>query len=204
MEIVNKIGLCISYNELQRIDFGLMKRVTSATGSNRVPISLSIDKKTLIHGVMDNFDYNEAISSGIGGTQDAILMLFQNQNENENSPKALNRKPKGSSQNQKSLDKILPCQELIKICTFGGRGEIPEFNKQYRLWTLAWYQDESPIANGPQVPPFAAVKSLLASSTHSITEYTLAPIFLYPVTKVILNHDHDWFPGCTETKAKWK
>ena len=25
IEILNKIGLCISYDELQRIDFGLMK-----------------------------------------------------------------------------------------------------------------------------------------------------------------------------------
>ena len=52
-------------------------------------------------------------------------MLFQNQNENENSPKALSKKPTGSPQNQKSLDKILPCQELIKIDKFGGRGKIP-------------------------------------------------------------------------------
>ena len=52
-------------------------------------------------------------------------MLFQNQNENENSPKALSKKPTGSPQNQKSLDKIRPCQELIKIGKFGGRGKIP-------------------------------------------------------------------------------
>ena len=48
----------------------------------------------------------------------------------------------------------LPCQELVKIVKFGGRGKIPEtflpcneidlswkkneFGKQYRLWVLAW------------------------------------------------------------------
>ena len=63
---------------------------------------------------MDNFDQPEVTSSGIGGSHDTILMLFQNQNENENSPKALSKKPTGSPQNQKSLDKILPCQELKK------------------------------------------------------------------------------------------
>ena len=52
-------------------------------------------------------------------------MLFQNQDENENSPKALSKKPSGSPQNKKSLDKILPCQELIKMGKFGGRGKIP-------------------------------------------------------------------------------
>ena len=111
IEVLSKIGLCISYDELQRIDFGLMKRVIHETGANRMPVSMSIDKKTLIHGAMDNFDHTEVTSSGIGGSHDSILMLFQNQNENENSPKALSKKPTGSPQNQKSRDKIFPCQE---------------------------------------------------------------------------------------------
>ena len=75
---------------------------------------------------MDNFDHTEVTSSGIGGIHDTIVMLFQNQNENENSPKALSKKTTGSQQNQKSLDKFLPCQELIKMGKFGGRGKIPE------------------------------------------------------------------------------
>ena len=45
IEILNKIGLCISYDELQRIDFGVMKRVINVTGPNRVLVSLSMDKK---------------------------------------------------------------------------------------------------------------------------------------------------------------
>ena len=177
IEILNKIGLCISYDELQRIDFGLMKRVIHETGANRVPVSMSIDKKTLIHGAMDNFDHTEVTSSGIGGSHDTILMLFQNQNKNENSPKALSKKPTGSPQNQKPLDKILPCQEFMKMGELGGRGKIPETflpgdeidlswkknqsAKEYRLWILARYKDKSPFDNGPHIQSFAAVKSLL-------------------------------------------
>ena len=52
IEILNKIGLCISYDELQRIDFGLMKRVINVTGANRVPVSLPIDKK---HSFMEQW-----------------------------------------------------------------------------------------------------------------------------------------------------
>ena len=81
---------------------------------------------TLIHGAMDNFEHTEVTSSGIGGSHDTILMLFQNQNENENFRNALSKKPTGSPQNQKSLNKILPCQDLIKIGKFGGRVKIPE------------------------------------------------------------------------------
>ena len=36
------------------------------------------------------------------------------------------KKPKISSKNQKPLDKILLCQNLIKIGKFGGRGKIQE------------------------------------------------------------------------------
>ena len=186
-------------NQLQRIDFGVMKRVFNVTGSNRVPFSLSIDKKTLIHGGMDNFDHTEVTSSGIGGSHDTILMLFQNQNESENFPKALSKKPTGSPQNQKPLDKILPYQELTKMGKFGGRGKIPEaflsgdeidfswekneFAKQYRLWTLVRYKDKSPVDNGPHVPFFAAVTSLLDSSTHFIAKCAFTPILPYPVTE---------------------
>ena len=45
IEILKKIRLCIRYNELQRIDFSLMKRVINVTGANRVPVSLFIDNK---------------------------------------------------------------------------------------------------------------------------------------------------------------
>ena len=104
----------------------------------------------------------------------------------------MSKKTTGSSQNQKSLDQILPCQGLIKMGKFGGSGKIPEtfspgdeidlswkkneFAKQYRLWTLARYQDKSPVENGPHIPSFAAVKSLLDSSTDSITKCAFTQI----------------------------
>ena len=71
---------------------------------------------------MANLDCTKVTSSGIRGSHDTILMLFQNQNENENSPKVFSKKPTASPQNQKSLGKILPCQELIKIGRFGRKG----------------------------------------------------------------------------------
>ena len=148
---------------------------------------------------MDNFDHTEVTSSGIGGIHDTIVMLFQNQNENENSPKALSKKITVSQQNQKSLDKFLPCQELIKMGKFGGRGKIPEtFSpgdeidlswrknesaKQYRLWALAQYKDKSPVDIEPYISSFAAVTSLLVSSTYLITKCTFTPILPYPATK---------------------
>ena len=127
IEIMNKLGLCISYDELERIDFGLAQRIIDTTGSNRTPVPLTIDNSAVIHGAMDNFDHDEGTSSGIGGSHDTILMLFQNrQNDTEEPQKELSQKPANSSQNRKSLVNILPCPKLVRRGKFGGRRRIPE------------------------------------------------------------------------------
>ena len=45
VEILDKIDLR-SYDELQKIDIGLMKRVIHIACSNKVPVSMPIDNKT--------------------------------------------------------------------------------------------------------------------------------------------------------------
>ena len=110
---------------------------------------------------------------------------------------------------------------------FGGRGKIPEtfspgdeidfswrkneFAKQYRLWALARYKDKSPVDNGPYISSFAAVKSLLVSSTYFITKCTFTPILPYPATKydaifttrinfqeVLKQKEHESGPLCSD------
>ena len=76
-----------------------------------------------------------------------------------------------------------------------------EFAKQYRLWTLAQYKDKSPVDNGPHIPSFAAVKSLIDSSTHSITKCLHANPPLPSDRVRCYIHNHDQFPGCAETKG---
>ena len=202
INILNKLGLCISYDELQRTDCSIMNRIINTAGSNRVPVSLPFDdddNESELHGSMDNFDHEEATSSGIGGSHDTILMLFQNSNKVENTQKILSKKPTDSTQNQRSLDNVLPCQELIKMGKFSGRGKIPgtfsignkidsskkrdELAKQHMLWTLTRYHDNSSVEHESKVPSFAAVKSLLDTSTCSITRCAFTPILPYPATE---------------------
>ena len=101
----------------------------------------------------------------------------------------------------KYISKLL-CQKLIKMVEFSGRGKIPEifspsdeidlswrkneFAKQYRRWILARYKDKSPVDNGPHIPYFAAVKSLLDSFTHFITKCAFTPIPHLPSDGVLL------------------
>ena len=58
-----------------------------------------------------------------------------------------------------------------------------EFAKQYRLSTLAQYQDKSPTYNELYILSFTAAKRILDSSTHSISMCAFTPIFLYPAAK---------------------
>ena len=46
-------------------------------GSHRVPVPSSIVPHELVNVAMDNFDYKKKTVSGIGGSHDTIVMLFQ-------------------------------------------------------------------------------------------------------------------------------
>ena len=78
IRIMNHLGLCISYEEVERIDTALAQHTIDMTGSHRVPIPSSIVPHELVHGAMDNFDYKENTVSGIGRSHNTIIMLFQN------------------------------------------------------------------------------------------------------------------------------
>ena len=78
IQIMNRLGLCISYDEMEKIDTGLAQRTINTAGVNRTPIPSTIKNNVLLHGAMDNFDHDENTPSGIGGSCDTILMVFQN------------------------------------------------------------------------------------------------------------------------------
>ena len=204
IEILNKLGLCIGYHEMEKIDMGLAKRVVDIAGSSRVPVPPIIQNSLLVHGAMDNFDHDERTLSGIGGSHDTILMLFQNAHDNVESNRLISQKPVDLGHDQQSLNCILPCQKLLKSGTFGGRGNIsdsftpgekPDFSSvvkdsamQYRLWTLL--RQANPL-NLPtsltddvavNIPSFSAMRSLTNSPQHLLTKCAFTPILPHPAT----------------------
>ena len=94
IQIINRMGLCRSYNEVEWLDSGLAQRTFEKAGVHRVHAPPSIEHGVLIQGAIDNFDHEENTKSGIGGSHDIILMLFQNTaNEIGNKPKEISTKP---------------------------------------------------------------------------------------------------------------
>ena len=64
--MMNRLGLCISYDELERIDTGVASITIQLAGISRVPVSKTIDNSAIIHGTVDNHENEEGTSSEIG------------------------------------------------------------------------------------------------------------------------------------------
>ena len=179
------MGLCICYDELLRIDVGLAQHIIDLAGSNRVPVPSSFLSNHIIHEAMDNFDHEENTSSGIGGSHDTILMLFQNcdSSSEDNVQTVFSQKlDTNANRDKRALSKIIDCQELQFATKHPHRAEIPssfvpnapvnwtdEINsseEQYLMWGLSRYLKNDIVPNvltcqTPNIPSFAATNSLL-------------------------------------------
>ena len=88
IQIMNRLGLYISYDEMEKIDTGLAQHTINTARVNRNPIPSTIKNNILLHGAINNFDHGENTPSGIGGSHDTILMVFQNDQNKSNEKSA--------------------------------------------------------------------------------------------------------------------
>ena len=119
--------------------------------------------------------------SGIGGSHDTILMLFQNTaNETGNKPKEISTKPSAEFE-RKALDRILDCQKPVRAAKYGGCCQIPvtfvpspppdtreleiSMNADFMNWVIARFATKKHIPDfssceNPSIPSFTATNSL--------------------------------------------
>ena len=67
----------MSYEEMERVDYALTHRIIKQAGNGRVPVRTSICSSNIIHGAMDNFDHEKDANSGIKGSHDTVIVIFQ-------------------------------------------------------------------------------------------------------------------------------
>ena len=77
IQMFNRLELCNSYDDLERVDIAITQEIINLAGPNRVPVPKNINSSSIIHGAMDKSDHEENTLSGIGGSHDTILVLFQ-------------------------------------------------------------------------------------------------------------------------------
>lgn len=61
---MNRLGLCIIYDKLERIDTSLATRTIQLAGNNRVLVLKTIDNSAIIHGAVDNYDNRKVLLPG--------------------------------------------------------------------------------------------------------------------------------------------
>ena len=167
IQIMNRMGLCRSYDDIERLDSGLAHRTFEKAGVHRVPVPPSIEHGVLIQRAMDNFDHKENTKSGIGGSHGTVLMLFQNTaNEIGDKPKEIYTKPLAEFE-EKALDSVLDCQKLVRAAKYGGRCQIPatlvpsaplntreleiSMNADFISWVIARFATKKHISDFPVV-----------------------------------------------------
>ena len=77
---------------------------------------------------MDNFDHGENTISGKHGSHDTILMLFQNNDVDKRPQDIIRNVPENlkTTEDERKLHYILPCQLINKARNLGKRGEIAD------------------------------------------------------------------------------
>ena len=123
----NRLGLCTSYDDLERVDIVITREIIYLTGPNRVKVPKNINLLSIIHGAMDNFDHEENTWSGISGNYGTSLVLLEKPGTKDIteqiSTKSVN--VSGMSANKRSLRQTVDCQTLIRRCAFSSHGTFP-------------------------------------------------------------------------------
>ena len=175
VQILNKLGLCISYDELERIDCSLANGIMDSCVENKVPLPRTITSSSIIHGTMDNFDHNKNTLTGKGSSHDTILMVFQNSENAIEADNVLQKSVNCNLERSRSFKfnlgcrKVLPFQKLargkildnFKIGTLNVPENVQDFVAvDSKLWILARYKT-SILTNEIKAPSFIAMKFII-------------------------------------------
>ena len=163
-----------------------------------MPVPKNINSSSIIHGAMDNFDHEENTLSGIGGSHNTILVLFQKPDMVE-IQEEISKKPEDISKlsaNKRSLSCILDCQTLIRTGNFCSRVEIsadfqqklpPDMTQiidrskgHYETWVAS--RDFSNKTN-QSFPSFSTGNSFFQDTSTRKTKIAFTPILPYVATE---------------------
>ena len=125
IQIMNKLGLSMSYEEMEHVNYALKLRIIKQAGYGRVSASTSICSSNIIHGAMDNFDQEEDTNSSIKRIHDTVMVIFQNNVKPEIEESSIGVLPTNDviSKNRRSATNLLKCK-LYYHLEHLGRNEI--------------------------------------------------------------------------------
>lgn len=200
---LNRFGLSISHDEMLRIKVRLASYSVKCN-ENSIPLPSHFNRKSYVTAAFDNFDYNEATTSGLHSTHDTVCVVFQN-DDNE-----VLRKPKitdaGIDKRLRSFACLLQCQkvkdfikntDIIKLpedYVISDENRIPkieDFEKILHVNDLIWilarlnFSDSNDICisnENQQVPWWSSFNSATANPNCVTQRVGFLPILPAPIT----------------------
>ena len=115
--------MCVSYDEMLRMDYNLVDRLIRSCGENKVPLPESITSTSIISASMDNFDHIKNSKSGKDSSRDTALKLFQNNEGKEEKISQLNNKLNDLIKKRSITEKLK--FQMIETFLKTKRGQIP-------------------------------------------------------------------------------
>ena len=120
---LNHLGIAVSYDTVERQDHQLATRIITLAEGHLIPIPPIIIKGKPLRAAMDNFDKEEDSPSGIGGTHDTVLFLFQDSSE-EFSDNRSDIDYATINTRKRTFGETLTCQNLVPFMKPKVRGTI--------------------------------------------------------------------------------
>lgn len=199
LRIMSRLGITVSYDALERHNVVLATRILSDSDGKFVPLPKTIKPNIPIRAAMDNFDQQEQTLSGIGGSHDTVLVVFQN--ESEHIAESDNGEQRCYElKGHRSFHSLLPCQQLKYFKKPTQRGKInkdfavaqkPEFHMSDSsakeldmVWSvsrfLACRESETDECH---IPTWSAFNSMLSTANIPQTITAFTPILPHPATE---------------------
>ena len=193
---LNRIGVCVSYNEVQRSRKNLAHYSCIEGEKYGVPIPSHFVHESFTIAAFDNFDHvDRSSSSGMMSSHDSVMVLFQIKPENP--PSKPNKSSVAVQQSLKPT--ILPCQklrtysrgkkELVLPTSFSVTKEtivlpnVAQTNDTLNFVLSCIRTDKLLNRDDIPVPTWAGCRSLLSTKSLPLWQVGFMPYLPYPVTK---------------------
>jgi len=131
---LNKLGHCISYPSLKKVDSQAVVDMITKNKTETVPLPSNIinNPSIFLHGAVDNDDFAEETLDGKKTTHVTAMVLYQTATDPCNSESQIERTPVPKDSNFKN-NQLIPCQ-VIKKC-FGIKKKPEHYPEQIEIDT---------------------------------------------------------------------
>ena len=175
--LLNHMGHCPSYEEVEAVDTGLAKEILATSESCGVVIPSNISPGTFVQAACDNNDINEETLDSKNTTHATTLVLYQSVQFGPRPPPTVRS---DHSTKRRSLGTFAPVQEILDCSAQGKRPSVSCFRNKIND---DWYSSTDPLMSTVKIMDLTW--SLLRSS----------PSILFDDNLPVRNPDQQHIPG---------